>query len=104
MSLTPHLTSHDPTDWHENKIDEQIRANLHQASSPALIRQMYPFRARLIRKCLFSHRQVGQILEYARTTWEPSPYPIQVWDAEGNHPKPHVWRYTSSEVEILPVE
>ena len=96
------LESHDPADWHETHIDEQIRKNLHKTSSPALIRQMYPFRARLITKCLFSHRQVGQIMDYARTAWEPSPYPIQVLDLDGH--TPHVWRYTSSEVEILPVD
>ena len=105
MSVTPRvaLESYDSADWHENHIDEQIRANLHKASSPALIRQVYPFRARLISKCLFSHKTVGQILDYARTAWEPSLYPIQVWDAEGTA-KPHVWRYTSSEVEILPAD
>ena len=104
MSTVPQsvLESHDPADWHENPIDEHVRKNLQKLSSPALIRQMYPFRARLIVKCLFSHRQVGQIMDYARTAWEPSSYPIQVWDADGQ--TPHVWRYTSSEVEILPVE
>ena len=102
VTLPIALESHDPADWHENRLDEQIRANLHKASSPALIRHMYPFRARLIMKCLYSHREVGQIMEYARTVWEPSAYPIQVWDADGQ--TPHVWRYTSSEVEILPAE
>ena len=103
MSVTPELLeSLDPTDWHEDRLNEQLRAALHKASHPVLIRQLYPFRARMVVNCLFSHEKIGHIHEYARTAWEPSPFPIQVLDLDGY--TPHVWRYTSSEVEILPVD
>ena len=100
---TPMLESHDPADWREDHIDEQLRANLHKGSNPVLIRQLYPLRAQLIAKCPFNKGlQAGHIYEYARTAWAPSPYPIQVLDLSGYGPS--TLRYASNEVEILPVE
>ena len=87
MNVTPELLeSLDPTDWHEDRVNEQLRVALHKASHPVLIRQLYPFRAKMIVKSIFCRRAAGAILEYARTSWEPSPFPIQVLDLDG---QPH---------------
>lgn len=94
------LESQDPNDWQENSIDTQLRQNIEKTSSPVLIRQLYPLQARLLVKCPFSHKPIGYVYRYARTTWAPSMYPIQALDLEGT--TKHQWCYNSSEVEILP--
>lgn len=96
------LESQDPNDWHEDPIDERIRLSLTLESGAMLVRQQYPFRARLLKPCVFNHENAGFIFQYCRTSWVPSQYPIQVFDVDGNMPRR--WCFNSDEVEILPVE
>ena len=96
------LESLDPNDWHENPVDERLRQDLGKHSSPVLIRQLYPLRARLLQKCPFDSKTVGHVYEYARASWKPSQYPIQVLDLEGS--TRHQWCFSSNEAELLPAE
>lgn len=97
----PYLSSQDPKDWHEDHATVIAMRELTPKTDPAILRQYYPLRARLLVKCVFHTHDVGHVFEYARTSWTPSLFPIQVWapDKNGNG---HQWAYNSQEVELLP--
>jgi len=101
MSVTRKaLESHDANDWHEDAGDERMRMGLTVDSNQTLVRLLYPFRARLLQRCVFNNHAAGHIFPYARTSFMPSMYPIQIFDIEGQ--TPHRWSFSSAEIEILP--
>lgn len=94
------LRSYNPSDWHEDANDERTRLSLTRDSTHILVRQMYPFRAKLLKSCVFNSHNAGHIFRYARTAMTPSMYPIQVFDTDG--PMAHRWCFNSDEIEIIP--
>lgn len=96
------LESQDPNDWHEDETDERLRKDLTAGSSPALMRQLYPLRARLLVKCPFSTHPIGHVFAYARTTWVPANYPIQILSLRDSGL--HQYCYKTEEIELLPAE
>ena len=98
------LQSQDPGDWKEDQTDESLRQNLSAHSSPVLIRQLYPMRARVIGKDLFSSSRAGHIYPYARTLWTPSVFPIQVFAISDDGKTTNKFAYNSKEVELLPAD
>jgi hypothetical protein len=90
-------TSFDYNDWVENITEAQSRWRLRETDSPVIIRQYYPFSAKLIvNDKIHGHRE-GTVLRYARTQLAPSNYPIEVFSDENGRRT----CYSSDEVMLL---
>ena len=98
--------SYSQTDWQENHVDETLRRALSDASSPTLVRQLFPLRARLVRADKTYRLPAGTTFTYARTKMVPSLYPIEVctFKESGLGTAVRCIHYNSTEVELMRAE
>ncbi len=71
-------TSYIPACWVEDGTEERLRTALDSHSEPALVRELFPLRARLLSTDASYGFPVGHVFEYARTKHKLSLYPIEV--------------------------
>lgn len=91
-----------PTDWTEDATAQIQRDNLAIGDPDSVRRRLYPFRARLLKRCGMIMKDEGTIFQYARVKGELSLYPIEVWVAlQGG--KTRKLSYNSDEAELLVV-
>ena len=99
-------TTFDRTKWVENDLAELQRDNVNRTTTPAVARELYPFRARAKKRLVAYGLPDGQVFQYARCRLSPQFYPIEVMigiadDTAGQHPRR---LYASSdEIELLEV-
>jgi len=101
-------TSYSPAHWVEDGTEERQRALLDGKSDPALVRQLFPLRARLLATDASYGFPIGHVFEYARTKHKLSLYPIEVCAVfETGRRNPAFLHgvchhYNSEEAELLP--
>lgn len=78
------LQTFDRTNWKEDPAAERERDTLNGETPPEILRRLYPFKARALKKCHAYGIEEGQLLEYARARMVPQFYPIEAVINTGN--------------------
>ena len=96
--------SFDRSTWIEDKEREREREGLERQSDAVRVRELFPFKAKALKRLVAYGIGEGTLFEYARCREEIAFYPIIVMvgvanDAKNLHPRKLY--FTSDEVQLL---
>lgn len=101
------LKTFDRTLWVEDPLQEKAREHINGYTSETTLRELYPFSCVITKDVRSYNLKAGQVLQYARTLYEPNMYPVEcVIGVVGEpHPtdKPKRLRLHSTEVLVCEV-